>query len=219
MSLLTTINNRDNTNSEENYIYYYGSGVKNIFVINVFGDLKPSELIEAASRNCGRRSRISPRAIASANGVAVSEVEAAHLALMDISTVVPAWGRGSKCLNFPLLPFSVEGEDAHRVTSLYFFDFLPSNFMTAQRIDNDQPLIKEDYRGLEEDLIHDGRSEQAPNDGDETGRKSVIKDIYVSQAAEKEEAQKGKNIGTSRAEELPIGHGGIFSCTREMWAA
>lgn len=219
MKKLTVKDERNDANSKENGVNDYRCRVELELVTHGRLGAKTLELIDTTSSDRGSSSRVGARAIASADDVALLQVKAAHLALMNRPAVITTRSGGSESLNLALLSLLVMGDDAHRVASLDLLDILPTDLMSAEWIDDDDSLVVEDHRWMKEDLIEDSRREDGPSACDYTARESVIKEVNVAKSGKEEEAQKGEYVGARGTEELAIVHEEIFSRAREMRAA
>ena len=216
---LVTKDECNNTNRKDHQIDDYCSVVEMEFIGNRGRALKSLELVQFASRDCSSSTRVGSRTVAGADDVVLFQIEAAHLRLMDSSTVVSTGRGSSESLDLPLLSFSIEGDDAHRVSCFNIVNFMPTNSMSRERIDNLQTFVIEDYRGMKKYLIEDCAYERTPDCCDHATCKTEVKEIDVDKQANKEEAQEGKDIGTRRPEEFAVIHEEIFSCEIEKRAA
>lgn len=209
----------DGADSKENYIGNDCGGVELELVTHGRLGVESMELIDATSSDSRGSSRVSARAITGSNDVALLQVESAHLRLVDGSAVVATRSRSGKGLDLSLLSLSIMGNDAHGVTSLDFFNILPADHMAGEWVDYLDPFVIKDNSWNKKELVEDRRGKDAPSARNHSACESVIEEIYVSQGAKEKEAQKGKNIGARRSEELAIGHDDIFSRATEMRAA
>lgn len=177
------------------------------------------ELINSVSGNCSSGTGVGARTIAGADDVALLQVKAPHLALMDCSTVVSTRGGSGKGLDLSLLSLPIMSDDAHRVSSFDLFHILPADLMAGKWIDDHDSLVVEDNRGVKEDLIGQCASKERPGTRNYATSKSIIKEIHVGKCGKEEESQEGEDVRARRSEELAISHEEIFSCVREMRAA
>lgn len=180
-------------------------------VRDCFVSLKPAELLELATRNRRGRSRISSRTISSSDDIALFEVEAANLALMNTSAVISTWRGCGKGLNLSLGSQAIVGNDAHRVSSFNVLDILPTNSMPGERIDYLNTFIKEDNYWMDKELIGNRASKKTPNRCNSAARGSIVKKVHISESAKEEKAHIAEDIGTPGAKELGIRHLVIFS--------
>jgi hypothetical protein len=212
-------NQRDNSNSKDGRIDNYRGKVKLESIFHSGFGLEALKLIDSTSSDSRGGSRVSARAITGSDDVALLEVKSTHLALMDSAAVIATRSGSCESLDLSLLAFSIVGNDAHCVTSLDFFNILPTNHMAGKWVNDDESLVVENHGGMEKELVGKSATKCAPDRSNESASEAVIKEIYVSQGAKEKEAQEGKEIGARRSEELAIGHDDIFSRATEMRAA
>jgi len=214
------IKNKCNYSDAKDYgVNNYGRGVKEISVFKRSFTFKSLKMVETASCDSGRGARISAGAVSGSDYVSLFKVEPTHLTLMNVPTVVPTGSRRSKSLNFSILTLSVKGKNAHRVSGFDLLDFMPTNFMSAKRVNDDNSFIVKDDRGMKKDLVSDRSSEETPNSSDHPTSKSIVKKVDIREASKEKKAHVCENVRALRSEEFAITHEGIFSCMREKRAA
>lgn len=219
MMRLAIENQRDNSNSEDGRIDDYRRKIELESIFHSGFGLEALELIDSTSSDSRSSTRISARTISGSDDIALFEVKSTHLALMDSAAVVATRSGSGERLDLSLLAFPIVSDDAHRVTSLDFFNILPTDYMAGKWINDDKSFVVENHGGMKEDLVGKSATKCAPNRRNESASEAVIKEVYVSQGAEKKESQEGKEIRARRSEELAIGHDDIFSRATEMRAA
>lgn len=219
MIRLAIENQRDDSDSKDGRIDNYCRKIELDSIFHSGFGLEALKLIDSTPSDSRGGSRVSARAITGSNDVALLQVESAHLALMDSAAVVATRSGSCESLDLSLLAFSIVGNDAHCVTSLDFFNILPTNHMAGEWVNDDESLVVENHGGMEKELVGKSATKCAPDRSNESASEAVIKEIYVSQGAKEKEAQEGKEIGARRSEELAIGHVDIFSRATEMRAA
>ena len=212
-------NQRDNSYRKDCRIDNYRGKIELKSVFHARIGLEALELIDSTSGDSRSRSGVGARAITSSDDVALFEIKSAHLALVNSAAVIATRSGSCESLDLSLLAFPIVGNDAHCVSSLDFFNILPTNHMAGEWVNDDESLVIENHGGMEKELVGKSATKCAPDCGNESASEAVIKEIYVSQGAKEKEAQEGKEIGARRSEELAIGHDDIFSRATEMRAA
>lgn len=152
------------------------------------------ELLQAGARNSGGGSRVAARTFASTDYSTITNPHSFNLVGVNVSTVVPAGSLSSEGMNF----FSgATVYDIHSESGINFLNLMPANGVTLQRIDDDQTFIKKDYFGMNENEIKNSADHQTPGDGSKSISKSVIRNVYVNQGANRKVSAKSHNNSTT----------------------
>lgn len=169
---------------------------------------KALELLESGSRNSGSSSRASAGALTRADHAAVSDAHSLNFIGMNGSTVISTGSLSGKSMDFLTTGFV---DDIHSEARIDFLDVMPSHGYGRQRIDNRQPLIKEDNFGMNEDQVKDCAQNQAPCNAGKSAAEAIIDNIDVTQSADRKKCAKSHDVTTSRSEGFGVGHVAILS--------
>ncbi len=178
------------------------------FETNTSNRVESLELFQASSSDCGRHSRVTARTFTSPNHSAVANSHPFDFIGMNASAVITTGGLGGEGVNL------VSGNcmnDVHSESSINFLHFMPADFETLQRVNNQKSLIKENNFGMNENNVKNVADHQAPRDGARSVSESVINNVDVNQSANSKECAESHDVTTSWSKGLQIRHLAIIS--------
>lgn len=184
------------------------SVVEVVFEIDSSRGVEPLELIKLGSSNCGGNTGGAARTFAGFNGVAVTRLDAAHFTGMDCAGVIATRGGSYENMDFSAGDFV---NYKHGELDIDFANFMPTNLVALQGIDNQNPLIKENNFGMNEDNVKNAAHYQAPGNGARSVSESVINNVDVNQCANGKECAESHDVTTSWSKGLQIRHLAIIS--------
>ncbi len=166
------------------------------------------ELIKLGSSNSGSNTRVTARTFAGFNGAAVTSFDTAHFTGMDGAGVIATGGGSYENMDFGAGDFV---NYKHGELDIDFANFMPTNLVAVQGIDNQKSLIKENNFGVNENNVKNAANYQGPRDGARSVSESVINNVDINQSANGKECAESHDVTTSWSKGLQIRHLAIIS--------
>lgn len=177
--------------------------------VEAFGEGKALRVLEAfpsgADQMCCNTG-IATRGFAKSNETAFGNLGTAHLAGMDVTSVVAA---GSWCC--PGVDCSCSDLNAHRVSSFHSDYLAPSNFKAMEGIDNDQALVVDLYRWSMKDQVEGICDTDAAHKGENKIAQRISQQSLNDKNTGNQVHDPRRYDAGFAAKDLAVGHASILS--------
>ena len=178
------------------------------FETNTSNRVKSLELFQASPRDCGRHSRVTARTFSSSNHPAIANSHPFDFIGMNAPAVITTGGLGGKGVN--LISRNCMN-DVHSESGINLLHFMPADFETLQRVDNQKTFIKENNFWVNENYVENAADYQAPSNGTRSIFETVINNVYVNQSADGKKSAQSHDVTATWSKGLQIRHLAIIS--------